>query len=112
MNSDNDLSADGQLVCVRQSPIHGKGLFTARKLNQGQVIGIYEGPVVKQDGTHVLWVEDTPGGTWTGYRGCNELRFLNHADIPNAEMDGLDCYALQDIPADEEVTIDYGWNDS
>jgi hypothetical protein len=40
------------------------------------------------------------------------MRFLNHADRPNAEMDGLDCYALTLIPAGTEITIDYGWNDA
>lgn len=100
------------LVCVDQSPIHGRGLFAASDLAEGEMIGIYEGPTVKEDGMYVLWVEDTPGGEWTGYDGCNELRFMNHADRPNAEMDGLNCYALEDIPAGREITIDYGWNDS
>jgi len=49
---------------------------------------------------------------WTGYDGRNELRFMNHSDQPNAELDGLDCYALTDIQAGTEITIDYGWNDA
>jgi SET domain-containing protein len=40
------------------------------------------------------------------------MRFMNHANTPNAEMDGLDCYALQNIVAGAEITIDYGWNES
>jgi hypothetical protein len=100
------------LVLVDRSPIHGSGLFSSMDLEKGQLIGVYEGPVVAEDGKYVLWVEDSPGGEWTGYEGCNELRFLNHADQPNAEMDGLDCYALTPIPAGTEITIDYGWNDA
>jgi hypothetical protein len=100
------------LVRVDESPIHGSGLFAVSDLEKGQPIGVYEGPVVKQDGTYVLWVEDSPGGEWTGYEGYNEMRYMNHADQPNAEMDGLDCYALTHIPAGTEITIDYGWNDS
>jgi SET domain-containing protein len=100
------------LVLVDHSPIHGSGLFSSMDLKKGQLIGVYEGPVVAEDGKYVLWVEDSPGGEWTGYEGCNELRFLNHADQPNAEMDGLDCYALTPIPAGTEITIDYGWNDA
>ena len=98
-------------VFVDTSPIHGQGLFAAADLEAGQQIGIYEGPVVEEDGMHVLWIEDSPGGGWTGYDGTNELRFMNHSDQPNAELDGLQCYALEKIPAGTEITIDYGWND-
>ena len=65
-----------------------------------------------EDGPHVLWLEDEPGGSWTGYDGRNEMRFMNHSREPNAEMDGLNCYALSDIRPGEEITIDYGWDDS
>jgi len=100
------------LFRVRSSPIHGRGLFAAVDLEAGQHLGVYEGPEVEEDGMHVLWVEETPGGDWTGYDGQNELRFMNHADEPNAELDGVDCYTLKKIPAGTEITIDYGWNDS
>jgi len=100
------------LVFIERSPIHGRGLFATTDLATGAMIGVYEGPVVEEDGMYVLWVEDTPGGKWTGYDGRNELRFMNHSDQPNAELDGLDCYALTDIQAGTEITIDYGWNDA
>ncbi len=100
------------LVLVDRSAIHGNGLFSSRNLSKGQLIGVYEGSVVAEDGRYVLWVEDSPGGGWTGYEGRNEMRFLNHSDQPSAEMDGLDCYAVTNIPAGTEITIDYGWNDS
>ena len=99
-------------VYVDRSPIHGKGLYAARKLVGGQLIGTYEGPQVEEDGIYVLWIEDEPGGEWTGYDGRNEMRFMNHADQPNAEMNGLDCYAMTIIPTGTEITIDYGWNDA
>jgi SET domain-containing protein len=107
-----DGYADNDRVRVAASTIHGLGLFAARPLASGQLIGVYEGPVVIENGEHVLWIEDGTGDGWTGYDGENEMRFLNHADTPNAEMDGLYCYALQDIAEGAEITIDYGWNDS
>jgi len=107
-----DSSCFDSLLFVDQSPIHGRGLFAAGKISAGQFIGSYQGPVVDQDGAYVLWVEDGPDGEWIGYAGRNKLRFMNHADRPNAELDGLDCYALGDIRANEEITIDYRWNDS
>ena len=100
------------LVFIASSPIHGQGLFAAQELTAGQLIGVYEGPIVEDDGMYVLWIEDEPGGGWTGYDGRNELRFMNHSDEPNAEMDGLRCYSLGIIQTGMEITIDYGWDDS
>lgn len=105
-------NSHNERVYVDRSPIHGKGLFAARNLPGGQLIGVYDGPQVEDDDTYVLWVEDEPGGGWTGYDGRNEMRFMNHSAQPNAEMHGLDCYALEEIPAGTEITIDYGWDDS
>lgn len=99
-------------VYVAPSAIHGQGLFAALPLQAGQLIGFYEGPMVEEDGAHVLWIEDETGSSWTGYDGVNEMRYMNHADKPTAEMDGLYCYALVNMETDTEVTIDYGWNDS
>lgn len=101
-----------KLVFVTRSPIHGRGLFAAVPVSKGQLIGVYEGPEVTKDGTHVLWIQDDTANSWTGYNGKNELRFLNHSDSPNAEMAGLNCYALCDIEPGAEVTIDYGWEQS
>jgi len=98
-----------ELVFVENSPIHGRGLFAACALAAGQLIGVYQGPVVEEDGAHVLWIESDEGDDWIGYDGQNEMRFMNHADQPNAEMDGLNCYALETIDLGEEITIDYGW---
>ncbi len=94
---------------VGLSVIHGKGLFASHKLSGGELIGIYEGETVTEDGMHVLWVEQDDG-QWTGYNGTNALRYMNHSSSPNAEMDGVECYAARPIEAGEEITIDYGWD--
>ncbi len=104
-------AADNPLVYVKPSPIHGDGLFAATALSAGQLIGRYEGPEVADDGMYVLWIEEEDD-LWTGYEGNNCMRFLNHSDAPNAEMRGLECFALVYIPAGQEITIDYGWNEA
>ena len=77
-------------------------------------IGHYDGAPTPENGMHVIWVETGEDGgsedeeNWIGYDGNNELRFLNHARLPNAEMDGLDLYAIHEISAGEEITINYG----
>jgi SET domain-containing protein len=112
MTASGDDREEMPLVCVDRSRIHGRGLFAATDLVEGQLIGVYQGPVVVEDGRYVLWVKDSPGEGWTAYDGRNALRFMNHADQPNAELDGLNCYALVYIPSGTEITIDYGWNDA
>lgn len=104
---------DSNPLCfVGNSPVHGRGLFARQEIPADTWIGHYSGPQTLQNGTYVLWVEagTNPDGEtdWIGYDGDNELRFLNHAKLPNGEMDGLDLYARRDIKAGEEITIDYG----
>lgn len=105
----SDQQHNGRLE-VGLSGIHGRGLFAAGEIAAGEWIGTYAGPAVDEDGMHVLWVEEDDG-EWTGYDGTNCLRYLNHSSSPNAEMDGLECFALRDIADGEEITIDYGWDD-
>jgi SET domain-containing protein len=94
---------------VADSSIHGKGLFAAATIPSGAYIGFYEGDETTENGTHVLWVQQSDDeDDWLGYDGTNELRFLNHSGEPNCEMDGQELFAARDIEADEELTIDYG----
>ena len=91
---------------VRPSPIHGLGVFAKRRIRKGERIGRYMGRRTDRDGRYVLWVEDS--GTWRGYCGYGRLRYLNHDSRPNAEFDGRDLYATQDICPGQEVTFHYG----
>jgi len=60
----------------------------------------------------VLWVQQASEGPeadhWKGYDGTSDLRYLNHSARANCEMDGQKLYAAIDIPANQELTIDYG----
>lgn len=99
-------------VEVRESPVHGRGVFARRRLRPGQWIGRFEGTPTEEDGTYVLWVCDERGDE-VGVRGRNALRFLNHGRPPNAEFEDLDLYAIRNVPPGAELVIDYGdaWND-
>ena len=96
------------LCFVADSAVHGRGLFARDDIPAGTWIGHYESAETKHNGMHVLWVETGKEDEWGGYDGVNELRFLNHDSRPNGEMDGLELYALRDIRANDEITIDYG----
>jgi SET domain-containing protein len=95
-------------VIVRESPIHGLGLFASEPIPPGLCIGRYEGERTDENGMHVLWVLADNEKDWIGYDGTNALRYLNHSSDPNAELDGQALYSLRDIPLGEEITIDYG----
>ena len=101
---------ENPLCFVSGSTVHGRGLFARDNIPSGTWIGHYDGPQTNENGMHVLWVDNGQEGEddWVGYNGINELRFLNHAETPNAEMDGQDLYAARDIKVNEEITIDYG----
>jgi len=94
-----------QRVYVAGSPIHGRGLFARRDIQQGEYIGTFRGPQAKRDGIYVLWIYERDD--WEGRHGRNSLRYLNHADSCNAEFDDFDLYALVDIAIHEEITINY-----
>ncbi len=103
---------ENELCFVAESPLHGHGLFARCDIPADSWIGHYDGIRTQKNGMHVLWVEKDADrgddGEWVGYDGLNETRFLNHSKHPNGEMYGLDLYAVRDIHANEEITIDYG----
>ena len=96
-----------QLFYMKESEIHGKGLFARNKIKKGEYMGEYDGPIVSENGMHVLWVEKYDD-IWVGRDGKNLLRYMNHSTKPHAEFDGFKLYAARDIMPDEEITIDYG----
>lgn len=104
MLSDEQLH---RLFYTMESGIHGNGLFARNKIKQGDYMGEYDGPIVNENGMHVLWVEKYDD-VWVGRDGKNLLRYLNHSTDPQAEFVGFKLYAVRDIQADEEITIDYG----
>ncbi len=101
---------DGQLeghLYVAASAIHGQGVFAREFICAGAYVGTYHGRPTDEDGVYVLWVEDE-SGRWQGRDGENLLRFLNHSVTPNAEFEGHDLYALEDIQPGEEICFHYG----
>jgi uncharacterized protein len=91
---------------VQESSLHGKGVFANRDIKEGTLMGVFRGRVLQnpQDYTHILTIEDDQN-----LLVRNRLKYLNHNKEPNAEIDGeLGVYALRNISAGEEVTIDYG----
>lgn len=108
----NPRSKLDTLVEVRESLIHGRGVFAKTVIKQGTKIGMYEGDVTLRDGTHVLWVP-MENGKYLGVHGRNALRYMNHSKRPTANVDGIEVFAAKTIRPGTEVTFHYGdeWED-
>ena len=106
-------------LAVRESPIDGKGCFATAFFPKGKKITEYTGELisrrevarrVKTRRKHRIcpinyyWHLD-------GARGGNGTHYINHCCEPNAYMRTLYghvlFFALRDIRAGEEITIDY-----
>jgi SET domain-containing protein len=110
-------------LVVRESPIHGKGCYAAMPICGGDFIIEYAGELIpaeeayrrEQDptrrGIYTFWT----GDEWVidGYREGNAARFINHSCDPNCDyrIEGrrVLIYALRDIAAGEELSIDYSF---
>jgi uncharacterized protein len=104
INSDPLLA---KKVAVRNSAIHGKGLFALQKFNADDVIGRVIGREVPEgeDGPHVLCMND---GT-LHFLIENDLKYINHHKQANvAYLDDFTVIALRDIQKGEELVHDYG----
>ena len=94
---------DDKKFYVKQSGIHGKGLFASRNIKRGETIGCIKFNPVDEDGPHVLWVDDQ------GILVECDLKYINHSARPNAcYCEDLEVVALEEIQKDEEITHDYG----
>ena len=97
------MSSKTDLTYVGNSAIHGQGLFARQAIPKDTVIGYLQGKQTDKDGMHVLWIDHD-----TGFKVECDLRFINHADNPNAcYYDDKSVVALRDIQAGEEITHNY-----
>jgi len=112
------------LHIVRNSKIHGYGVFAARKIPEGTCIIEYIGERVtaevaadrgsyNPDNPYHTFFFSVEGGLMIdgGVNG-NDARWINHACEPNCEAREEDgrvfIYALRDIRKGEELNYDYG----
>lgn len=94
-----------ELLTVKESPVHGKGLFAAKVIAKGTELGRCKTRKAKKDGPYVLWLEDEDRGVEV----CCDLKYINHGSSPNvAYYDDLTVVALKRIPEGKELLHHYG----
>jgi len=119
-------SSPGPKIEVRRSPIHGRGVYAARKLLRGERIIEYRGRRISwaqadripssdpKDPNHTFLFSLSDGKTVIdAAQGGNAARWINHACDPNCETEETDdgrvfIQAVRDIPRGQELNYDYG----
>lgn len=112
------------LHAVRNSRIHGRGVFAARKIPEGTRILEYGGERITwkeanrrenmkpADCYHTFFFSLESGKIIDGGSDGNDARWINHSCEPNCEAREEDgrvyIYALRDIKRGEELNYDYG----
>jgi SET domain-containing protein len=107
-------------VAVRESAIDGQGVFAAeaivrwRKIGEirGEAISVAEARIRATRHERVMMVEVSPERAIDFRRSTDAMRFTNHSCTPNARLSirqgRVEFYALREIAAGEEITVDYG----
>ncbi len=110
---------------LRRSPVHGTGVFAARKIPAGTRIIEYLGeiissaeadrrhPVNPDDPFHTFFFALESGKVIDGGSQGNDARWINHCCEPNCETEESDdgrifVVSLQPIERGEELNYDYG----
>ncbi|HEX2868102.1 MAG TPA: SET domain-containing protein [Ignavibacteriales bacterium] len=116
-NKDNS-----HLIEVRNSGIHGNGLFATEDIAPGELVLIVAGEVI--DESEALRREAEDGNVYIFYNGdsfidaagTDKIKYINHSCLPNCEVQdrdeaSLNLVSVKPIKKGEEVTIDYGYDE-
>jgi len=88
---------------VKNSPIHGKGLFAKKAIKKGVVLGVCKTKPTKKEGLYTLSFDDKQLDV------VCDLKYINHSKKPNAiYWDDLSVETLKAIKKDQEIFHDYG----
>jgi SET domain-containing protein len=101
-----------KLICVKETPLKGKGIFALRDIRKGEIISTFTGPRVK-----VERLDEFPPEVVDHLFNVGTDEYLmarepevrtNHSCDPNAGIVREVCLiAMRDIQKDEEITFDY-----
>jgi SET domain-containing protein len=114
----------GRRIQVRNSAVHGRGVYAVAPIEAGERIIEYTGELIDWDEAmdrhphdpaqphHTFYFHIEDGRVIDALFGGNSSRWINHACEPNCETDEVDgrvfIKALQDIFPGDELFYDYG----
>ena len=114
----------GRRIQVRNSAVHGRGVYAVAPIAAGERIIEYTGELIAWDEAmdrhphdpaqphHTFYFHIEDGRVIDALFGGNSSRWINHACEPNCETDEVDgrvyIKALQDLFPGDELFYDYG----
>ena len=107
---------------VKESPIHGRGLFAATAIGAGEIVAIKGGHIISREVLVTLQKDLGPAEIQIGddlficpvteEEREGSMIFSNHSCDPNMGVRGqITFVAMRDIEADEELTHDWAMTD-
>ena len=117
-------SITSRRIQTRRSGVHGKGVFAAQDIAEGETLIEYVGELIgwpeaqqrhphdPQDPNHTFYFHVDEDHVIDALYGGNSSRWINHACAPNCEADEqggrIFIKALRNIQTGEELNYDYG----
>ena len=109
------------LLIVKDSGIHGKGLFSTVDIAEGSKIFVIEGEAISEEecikreadgNVYIFWNKSN----YIDTSMTNKIKYINHncdcnCDVLENDEESLMLVAYRDIKAGEELTIDYGYEE-
>jgi uncharacterized protein len=111
-------------IAVRDSGVHGKGVFAEIDIAEGEILIEYKGEIITwpealrrhphdpKDPNHTFYFSIDDKHVIDGKVNGNSARWINHACDPSCEADEQNgrvyIKALRNIKAGEELNYDYG----
>ena len=109
-------------VFVKDSSVHGKGIFTSKDIPKKRTIMPIIGEIIsgkecerreeEENNVYIFW----NGWKYIDTSKTDKIRYINHncnfnCDVIDRKDKKLYLIAYREIKAGEELTIDYGYDD-
>jgi uncharacterized protein len=106
------MASRTEKIVIKQSPIHGRGVFAARRIEAGEITIDWSScaEILSDEEVRALPVEEQMFVSFVDGRNVlfkPPARFVNHSCEANARADDGHDVALRAIEEGEEITIDY-----
>ena len=111
-----------KFVFVKNSSVHGKGIFTPVDIPKNKIIMPIIGEVIsgnecerreeEENNVYIFW----NGDTYIDTAMTDTIKYINHncdfnCDVVDRDENSLSLMAYRNIKAGEELTIDYGYEE-
>lgn len=102
---------------IKDSPIHGKGVFSIFDVSAGTLIGVWNGikyenkaayeAVYAKDYKYTYYSAFPWNPVWSCRENRNFISYINHSENNNVYLKKRKLYAFRDITAGTELTLKY-----